>query len=69
MVKLIRLLSNNTDGNFENEFTSNIDIPVGSKIALSNLSLEGAESEIQITNDNNEITVQYSDTVSTTAEL
>ena len=69
MVKLIRLLSNNTDGNFENEFTSNIDIPVGSKIALSNLSLEGAESDIQITNDNNQITVQYSDTVSTIATL
>ena len=69
MVKLIRLLSNNTDGNFENEFTSNIDIPVGCKIALSNLSLEGAESNIQITNDNNQITVQYSDTVSTIATL
>lgn len=69
MVKLIRLLSNKTDGSFENEFTSNIDIPVGSKIALNNLSLEGSEDEIQITNDNNKITVQYSDDVSTIANL
>ena len=69
MVKLIRLLTNKTDGTFENDFTSNINIPVGSKIALANLSLEGAESEIQITNDNNKVTVQYSDTVSTIADL
>lgn len=69
MVKLIRLLTSKTDGSFDVDFTSDINIPVGSKVALANLSLEGAETEIIVTDDNNKITVQYSDTVSTIAEI
>ncbi len=69
MVKLIRVLTSNTDGSFDVDFTSDINVPVGSQIALSNLSLEGAETEIVITDDNNKITVQYSNTVSTIAEI
>ena len=69
MVKLIRMHTNDTTGLFQNEFTSDINIPVGSKIALTNLTLEGSESEIIIDNTNNEIEVQYSNDVSIITEI
>lgn len=69
MVKLIRLVTSDNTGLFSNEFTSDINIPVGSKICLANLSLEGAETEIIIDESNDTIVVQYSDFVTKTAYL
>lgn len=68
-MKLIRCSTDRPDAFFDNEFQSNIDVPVGSKIALLNLSLDGAEQALTINDNNNQIQIGYSGSTISTAVI
>ena len=58
-MRLIRLVTENLDGTFDNNFNANINIEPGSKIALSNISLESEQDTIIVDNTNDTISTQY----------
>ena len=58
-MKLIRLVSNDNAGFFNNDFHEDLVVKPNSKLALQSVSFETKVSAIEIDSSNDEITVQY----------
>ena len=63
-MKLIRLTSDNQNGEFETLFNTDIDINENSKIALQNISFSTAGVEYEIDGNNNNLIFSFSNSTS-----
>ena len=69
-MKLIRLITNDSNSYFDNTFNEDIKLNPNSKLALQSIALENEKNEVVLNSSNNQISLYFgNDNVTTTASL